>query len=82
MPIPYHAFNVLIPIELWERWKSQAALEHMSAGALLRRQISTYLLMVESGSPVCANGQRCYVPQMHPRLSPADNKERPHHESP
>jgi len=65
-----HAFNVIIPKPLFKRWKDRAALEHLSAGALLRRQIVTYLSMVETGTPLCANGQRCYVPQMHPKPDP------------
>ncbi len=66
-----HSFNVLLsPFEfltlqkIADKWQQ-------SKGAALRKMLQSASTMEIETQPVCANGQRCYVPQMHPPPAPA-----------
>jgi len=66
-----HSFNVLLSPEELSKLQRIADIWQQSKGAALRKMLQSASTMELETQPMCANGQRCYVPQMHPPPAPA-----------
>jgi len=66
-----HSFNVLLSPEELSKLQRIADIWQQSKGAALRKMLQSASTMELETQPMCANGQRCYVPQMHPPPPPA-----------
>ncbi|KKK44213.1 hypothetical protein LCGC14_3167410, partial [marine sediment metagenome] len=60
-----HPFNVLLNTEQVTKLGQLAAREGISKAQVLRRALEVTWLMKVAGTPVCASGLGCFVPQMH-----------------
>jgi len=65
-----HPFNVLLSPKEHNQLLELAQLKDVSAGSIIRQNIRWRHMMVTQNEPVCANGQRCFVPQMHTQPAP------------
>ena len=65
-----HAFNVLIDAEQKQKLEQLAELKDCSQSQILRRAMDSYWLMAVAGTPICADGQGCKVPQMFAAAPP------------
>ena len=59
------SFNVLLEPEQQLKMQQLAAKRALSQGAVLRDALEAAWLMYVPGTPVCATGKGCFVPQMH-----------------
>ena len=57
-------FNVMLSEREYEALAALAAKENISAAQVLRLALRSRIAFSE-GQPVCANGQSCFMPQMH-----------------
>jgi len=62
-------FNTLMSQEDYDHLQELADGKFCSKGAIVRTLIRSQYAMQVSGQPTCANGNPCFVPQMHQRLS-------------
>lgn len=70
MALKNQPFNVALePSELTDLTTLAKRLK-CSKGAVIRLAVSNLYKMVVLNSPICASGQRCYVPHMHPPVPP------------
>lgn len=65
----HHPFNVLLDTPTLNRLRILADRLQISQAAAIRQAIHHRFAMTVDGVATCANGQRCFVPQMHPDLS-------------
>jgi len=59
-------FNLMLTRNEYDELHKLAASENISAAQVLRLALRARVAMAE-GQPVCANGQSCFMPQMHLR---------------
>ena len=59
-------FNVLLDNETRERLDEIASAEKLTRGQAIRAAITLRYMMNHMGIPMCASGQRCLVPHLHP----------------
>ena len=57
-------FNLMLTRSEYDELHKLAASENISAAQVLRLALRARVAMAE-GQPVCANGQSCFMPQMH-----------------
>lgn len=67
-----HTTQILLSPEEHNNARRLAEQAGLSLGALIRHLLVLRGLMLWYASPCCADGQRCYVPHMHPPR-PVDN---------
>jgi len=67
MPSTKYTFNVILTDEEKERLAQLAAKLKSSRGAVVRRLVDAAYQHAVLEQPTCADGQRCYTPQMHAR---------------
>jgi len=78
MPSKAHPFNVLLAPHDVRQLAELADLDRSSKGAVVRRLIGAAHRHQIEGLPTCADGTRCFVPQMHARPpAPPHPAERP-----
>jgi hypothetical protein len=77
-------FNVTLDSEDRERMDAMAKAEQISRAQVVRAALTLRWIMTISGVPMCASGQRCFVPHMHPPLPAASASAlaRPPHQRP
>lgn len=61
-----HSFNVILSLEQYQRLEALAKQLEIPKGQVIRSAFLRLYNHVILNQPTCANGQRCYVPQMHP----------------
>lgn len=61
------AFNVMLNADEERAHKQLADVTGLTRGALVRQCMRAMHTMLVCDTPTCANGNRCYVPQMHPQ---------------
>jgi len=59
------ALQILVLPKHREKLKRMALDRGISMGAIVRQMIDSRYAHEYDNNPVCANGARCYVPQMH-----------------
>ena len=67
MPSTKYTFNVILADEETARLKQLAAKLKSSRGAVVRRLIDAAYQHAVLEVPTCADGSRCFTPQMHTR---------------
>ena len=67
MPSNKYTFNVILSAPETKQLTELAETLKSSRGAVVRRLIDAAHKHAKSEIPTCADGQRCYVPQMHVR---------------
>lgn len=67
MPSTKYTFNVILSDEEKARLQKLAEKLKSSRGAVVRRLIDAAYQHAVLEQPTCADGQRCYTPQMHAR---------------
>jgi hypothetical protein len=65
MPSKKHSLNILLDSSLREALTQLTFKWDCSAGAAMRKALRYTYTMVVHDTPTCANGARCFVPQMH-----------------
>ena len=68
MPNLIHKFQVLLDDPLKDALIETSKRTGISRGLVIRYAIAYYHAMVVAGIPTCANGQRCYCPQLHQQV--------------
>lgn len=66
---PRKPFNLLLSQDEMIMLKELAALSGQSAGSEVRAALRARFSMLILATPCCANGQHCFVPQMHSHLA-------------
>ena len=61
-----HNLNVTLSSETHEQLSRLARSQHISMAIVIRQLIDWRYTMDVQNIPVCASGQRCFVPHMHP----------------
>lgn len=67
MPTKTKPFNTLMTQEDYDHLQELATAKFCSMGAIVRTLIRSQYAMQVTGQPTCANGNPCFVPQMHQR---------------
>jgi len=67
MPSVKYTFNVILSDDEKARLQKLAEKLKSSRGAVVRRLIDAAFQHAVLEQPTCADGQRCYTPQMHAR---------------
>jgi hypothetical protein len=62
---PRKPFNLVLSAEEYRKLNELANATGLSAAAVLRNALLAFHGMKIFGVPTCANGQTCFVPQMH-----------------
>jgi len=65
-----HSFNVLLSEYEYDRLNELRHLRNISAGAVLRQALHSLYFHSLKATPTCADGGRCFVPQMHTHPPP------------
>lgn len=68
-------YNVMLSENDRKRLDALADYTQMTGADIIRSAISTWYHMALEGTPACATGDRCFVPQMHAR--PITHEHRP-----
>lgn len=63
-------FNVMLDANEDRLLKELARHTGLSRGLCLRQALRAMHAMLVTRIPTCANGNNCFVPQMHPQLPP------------
>lgn len=64
--------NILFKKEEFERLERLAEIKGVNRSSAVRTAINAYCAMVLDNEPLCATGQRCFVPTYHsPPATPA-----------
>lgn len=66
-----HPFNVLLSLKEQTQLHELAKINDLSAAEIIRQSIRWRHLSTFQNEPICTTGQRCFVPQMHSRQTPA-----------
>lgn len=68
-----YRFNIIMAPHQRKRVQELADRLECSQAAVMLRALHALYTMTITGQPLCASGQRCYVPHMHPpALRPED----------
>lgn len=74
---PTRPFNVIFDDTTFGKLTTLAALHSCPRAAVLRTLIHAAWRMSVQSTPTCADGGRCFVPQMHPPSLPNDQPDSP-----
>ena len=68
-----HSMTILLDDRTFDALAASAELTDLSKGSIVRYAVTYYTQMVVHATPMCANGQQCFCPNMHQRIaSPAN----------
>jgi len=59
-------FNIMLSAEEKAQLLEAAHREALPSASIFRRALKNYFRMAVTHIPTCANGNPCFVPQMHP----------------
>jgi hypothetical protein len=75
---PRRPFNLVLSADEYRKLNELATTTGLSAASVLRNALLSFHSMKIYGVPTCANGQTCFVPQMHAAQRPAPGGPQPY----